>query len=160
MEKTYICHSGIKGMRWGIRRFQNEDGTLNDAGKARYHSDGRKKTAENMSDKELLDSTNRFNNERNYYKSKGDFYRTGGSIKDVGVKTLISGLGTGVLTTGTLLVRNAMKQYTNDDEGKAAKKADKGKAIATGILSGVAAASVSAATNYGGKINHPKITRD
>ena len=31
-------HHGIKGQRWGIRRYQNEDGTLTEAGKARYSS--------------------------------------------------------------------------------------------------------------------------
>lgn len=31
-----LYHHGIKGQRWGIRRFQNEDGSLKDAGKARY----------------------------------------------------------------------------------------------------------------------------
>ena len=31
-----LCHHGIKGQKWGIRRFQNEDGTLTDAGKKRY----------------------------------------------------------------------------------------------------------------------------
>lgn len=31
-----LYHSGIKGMKWGVRRFQNEDGTLTEAGKARY----------------------------------------------------------------------------------------------------------------------------
>lgn len=29
-------HHGIKGMRWGVRRYQNKDGTLTDAGKKRY----------------------------------------------------------------------------------------------------------------------------
>lgn len=29
-------HFGIKGMKWGIRRYQNEDGTLTEAGKERY----------------------------------------------------------------------------------------------------------------------------
>lgn len=32
----YLQHHGIKGQRWGVRRFQNEDGTLTDAGKRRY----------------------------------------------------------------------------------------------------------------------------
>lgn len=32
----YISHSGIKGQKWGVRRFQNEDGTLTNAGKERY----------------------------------------------------------------------------------------------------------------------------
>ena len=31
-----LYHSGIKGMKWGIRRFQNEDGSLTEAGKKRY----------------------------------------------------------------------------------------------------------------------------
>lgn len=29
-------HFGIKGMKWGIRRYQNSDGTLTEAGKQRY----------------------------------------------------------------------------------------------------------------------------
>ena len=31
-----IEHSGIKGMHWGERRYQNEDGTLTEAGRERY----------------------------------------------------------------------------------------------------------------------------
>ena len=31
-----IQHSGIKGQRWGVRRFQNEDGSLTEEGKKRY----------------------------------------------------------------------------------------------------------------------------
>lgn len=26
--QTFLAHHGIKGQKWGIRRFQNEDGTL------------------------------------------------------------------------------------------------------------------------------------
>jgi hypothetical protein len=35
-----LCHQGIKGMKWGVRRFQKTDGTLTDAGKRRYSDDG------------------------------------------------------------------------------------------------------------------------
>ena len=28
-----LCHYGIRGMRWGIRRYQNSDGSLTEAGK-------------------------------------------------------------------------------------------------------------------------------
>ena len=32
-----LYHHGIKGQKWGIRRFQNSDGTLTEAGKKRYN---------------------------------------------------------------------------------------------------------------------------
>ena len=38
-----LYHHGIKGMRWGVRRFQNKDGTLTSAGKKRYDKDGNPK---------------------------------------------------------------------------------------------------------------------
>lgn len=37
-ESNYLCHYGLKGMKWGQRRWQNDDGTFNEAGKARYFS--------------------------------------------------------------------------------------------------------------------------
>ena len=35
MNDEVLIHHGIKGQRWGIRRFQNEDGTRTAAGRAR-----------------------------------------------------------------------------------------------------------------------------
>ena len=32
----YLAHHGILGQKWGVRRFQNEDGSLTAAGKSRY----------------------------------------------------------------------------------------------------------------------------
>ena len=34
--ELYLMHHGILGMKWGIRRYQNKDGSLTDAGKKRY----------------------------------------------------------------------------------------------------------------------------
>lgn len=35
-----LYHHGIMGMKWGVRRYQNEDGSLTSAGKSRYGSEG------------------------------------------------------------------------------------------------------------------------
>lgn len=32
----YLAHHGILGQKWGVRRYQNKDGTLTAAGKKRY----------------------------------------------------------------------------------------------------------------------------
>lgn len=33
--QTFLAHHGIKGQKWGIRRFQNKDGSLTEAGRKR-----------------------------------------------------------------------------------------------------------------------------
>lgn len=35
-EKAFLAHHGILGQKWGIRRFQNKDGSLTNEGKKRY----------------------------------------------------------------------------------------------------------------------------
>ena len=36
IRESDLTHHGIKGQKWGIRRFQNEDGSLTNAGRQRY----------------------------------------------------------------------------------------------------------------------------
>ena len=41
--ETYLAHHGILGMKWGVRRYQNPDGSLTVAGEKRYNKPGSNK---------------------------------------------------------------------------------------------------------------------
>lgn len=55
-----LYHWGIKGMKWGVRRYQNDDGSLTPAGKRRYSVDlqtfGKKKKKSGGSSNEHLNT--------------------------------------------------------------------------------------------------------
>lgn len=52
---AYLAHHGIKGQKWGVRRFQNDDGSYTSAGKRRY---SKGKTALVEKRQSMIDSAN------------------------------------------------------------------------------------------------------
>lgn len=55
MEKDTLVHYGTKGMRWGVRRYQNKDGSLTPAGKKRYDRDIRENNAKKKDNRIVID---------------------------------------------------------------------------------------------------------
>lgn len=67
MMNNELFHFGIKNMRWGVRRWQNYDGTFNEAGKKRYF---RKKDRNSSSDETQTHTKERKLNNIRLDKSK------------------------------------------------------------------------------------------
>ena len=68
----HLAHHGIKGQKWGVRRFQNPDGSLTDAGQKRYDKNIRRiEKAKVKSDKFKAKSAKR-KLKANIYKNRRD----------------------------------------------------------------------------------------
>lgn len=94
----YLVHYGIAGQRWGIRRYQNEDGTLTEEGKLRYNEGQpesetwNKGEAKYLTDRELQRRNNRLNQERQYREAlTTESERNAKQIKSDIVKKVIAG---------------------------------------------------------------------
>lgn len=135
-----LYHHGIKGMRWGVRRFQNKDGSLTNAGKKRRakleaelsqlkgkktsskaktkteESDvkPRKKTVSEMTDDEVRDRINRMQLEKSYYDAAKSLAQANPKKVSAG-KRFINTLGKDILgpaaiNAGKAWAENFMKE--------------------------------------------------
>ena len=56
LNTDYISHHGIKGQKWGVRRYQNQNGSLTPAGIIRYHRNKHLVNKKIKSNNEALDN--------------------------------------------------------------------------------------------------------
>ena len=117
MEKNeeMLEHNGIKGQKWGVRRFQNEDGTRTAAGKKRErsrsedpaHEDYNKahsgKSVKDMSDAELRTRLNRLQMEKQYSQLTDSDTNKG---KEFVSKAMKVATGVATATTTALTIYN------------------------------------------------------
>lgn len=74
----FIAHHGIKGQKWGIRRYQNEDGSYTEEGKRRYGIYNYDK--ENRS--KLYSETGRLGSARRFSDAKATIENTTRGLSD------------------------------------------------------------------------------
>lgn len=123
--EKYLAHYGIKGQKWGIRRFQNEDGSLTDEGKRRYNvaeSDTWKKSESKwLSDDELNRRNTRMQRESQYRQNIDNRHPLKREISGA-AKAILFGAAVGV--SKGMMSGNYRKWF---DAGKAFLKSDKTK---------------------------------
>jgi len=114
MENTTLSHHGIRGMKWGVRRYQNADGSLTAAGKKRAQSSGSnesahddytkahsKKSVQTMSDSELRSRLNRLQMEKQYNQLSNTNVNRGKEFVSKSLK-ITTGVATATTTALTL----------------------------------------------------------
>ena len=131
IKNNVLGHSGIKGQKWGIRRFQNEDGSLTEEGKKRYgktevnFDKKEKQNTSNKNNKQEKQNTSNKNNKQDKFEKREDESKkepdspsavkvASNIAKDASniAKTAASAIDT---SNGTLAIRKSYPYLTNKE---------------------------------------------
>lgn len=122
-----LCHYGILGMKWGIRRYQNKDGSLTPAGKQRYAEESNKKIQRNKDGSSTIPAGFKFNR---VGKASLDINKSGGLyvsygkedaaryVKSLGPTTVGKLLGQYGEAVQHITVKKALKMPSNTQTAK------------------------------------------
>lgn len=120
MANNELTHWGIKGMKWGVRRFQNRDGSLTSEGRKRYGDDddsgskasaNKRKSAREMSDEELFRAVNRARLEDQYNALRPEHVSTGKKFLTTTWSSVIAPAAT---NAGRRFLENSLNKFGDD----------------------------------------------
>ena len=150
----FIAHYGIKGQRWGIRRYQNDDGTLTPEGRIRYGVQGNERSAKEAKDiqKELnryrtATKLNPSSYARNKFREKENKLRENAEkrgykiTRETSAKAIAAGAAvtSAALTVGNIALSKISKAaYTTGiSETDVLVSANAGLIVGNGVILGV-----------------------
>lgn len=125
--ESELYHHGIKGMKWGVRRFQNQDGSLTPAGEIRYHKDSDKQIKTNPDGSQTIPKGfmfNRVGQSSLDINKSGALYVSHGKqdaaryIRALGPTTIGKLLGTAHDTVQHISVKKDLKKASNKEVAK------------------------------------------
>lgn len=123
-----LSHSGIKGMKWGVRKYTNYDGSLNYSGQKRYQIDSNGSMSEKGKEKYTKDLiTQKGNDAVNVSKTVGKFAGAGlGALAGLGIG--------GVVSAGSAIKNKKFGSLSLEDKRKNLARKAIGGAIIGAIL--------------------------
>lgn len=140
-----LYHYGIRGMKWGVRRYQNKDGSLTPAGKKRAakleveyekttgkklnsssggSSQSSKKSIKDMTDEELTKANNRMRLEKEYTENQRNYMTAKKQIAEMtpqqvsAGKKFVSGVGSVLVPAIKSAAQAQATKFLNKQLGK------------------------------------------
>lgn len=97
-----MYHHGIRGQKWGVRRYQNLDGSYTAAGKERYNTAQARYRSGEISKKELKAEKKAFKTAVRMDRGK-ELVNAGESTVGIAVKTILKDIGIGIGTKALMM---------------------------------------------------------